>query len=110
MSTRNEHARLVNRMLAPAGALLILGTLLGVAGYLLMPDPETLALPAVVLSGAGLVLAVASGVEAVRALLAYWRWTRGTDAPCPRCGAPVVAPCLALLPFRCAADRHHSLD
>ncbi|WP_290631396.1 hypothetical protein, partial [Aquisalimonas sp.] len=75
----HDHSRLVNRMLAPAGILLILGTVLGVTGYLLMPDPETLSLPAVLFSGAGFVLAVASAVEAVRALLTYRRWLGGRE-------------------------------
>ncbi|SEO79074.1 hypothetical protein [Aquisalimonas asiatica] len=103
----HDHARLVNRMLVPAGVLLILGTLSGVTGYLLMPDPETLSLPAALFAGGGLVLAVASGVEAVRALVAYQRWLGGRDEACQRCGGPVVAPYLALLPYRCVRDRSH---
>jgi len=106
----NEHARLINRLLMPAGVLLIAGTVFGVGGYVLMPDANTLSLPSATLASVGMVCALASGVEAVRALLAYWRWLSGRGEACRECGAPVVAPCLALFPFRCIQNRRHALD
>lgn len=106
----NPELRLISRMLAPAAMLLLAGTLLVSVGYLLAPGEGVVAPAAIAVSSVGMITAIASAVEAVRAFIACQQWWRGRGEVCPECGAPVVAPLLAVLPFRCLADKGHRLD